>query len=120
MTPSGAVGSRIWRREILASSDKWLKGPPGPCCPAKKSAGTESLFAASPAFLYYGTRSGEGELFKNLCKNGFKSALVPMQSATQSATSRFAGARMMLRFACSMNPGALIETPESDGVFREP
>jgi hypothetical protein len=76
----------------------------------------ESLSGACAAFPYYGTGCGEGELFKNLCKNGFKSALFPMQSATQS----FTAAHMPWSFECSMNRGALIETHESDGVFREP
>jgi hypothetical protein len=67
----------------------------------------------------YGTRSGEGELFKNLCKNGFKSALVPMQSATQGY-AKFCRRSHDASIGVFDDSGALIETHQSDGAFREP
>ena len=43
-----------------------------------------------------------------------------LQSRTQSATQSFTAAHMIASFACLMPTGALIETHEQAGDFKEP
>jgi hypothetical protein len=74
-------------------------------------------------FLYYSTRSGEGALFKNLCKNGFKSALVLLIVGSPISRKRmhFATARHLQmsvipvsRFSRTLDNGAFEMTDQRD------
>ena len=105
---------------LFARKNQSLRRSPNSNRPLLGDIKKESLSAASAAFLYYGTRSGEGELFKNLCKNGFRSGFVPTAISNAIGYAKFCRRSHDASIRVFDESGALIETHESNGVFREP